>query len=217
MNAFAILTCFLAVQSAADGTTRARFDLPNLLRTDGLTVYNRRVETVTDARRNGLVLSEEFGEGLVWIKGVSFTTGAIEVDLKGQDVFQHSFVGIAFRGANDSTFDAVYFRPFHFLSTDSVRKGRRVQYISLPQYTWQRLREEHSGVFEHPVDPAPGPNDWFHVRIELKKDEVLVYVNGEDDPSLRAPLLSGRQQGMIGLYTADRSGGSFANLLIGTD
>jgi len=217
MKALLLLGCLLAVQSAAHAKDRARFDLVALLRNDGLTVFNRHVEPVPDPGKAGLVLDEEFGEGLVWINGMSFATGTIEVDLKGQDVFQHSFLGVAFRGVNDSTFDAVYFRPFHFLSADSVRRTRQVQYISLPQYTWQRLREEHGGVFEHPVDPAPDPNDWFHVRIVVHIDEVLVFVNREESPSLRVRLLSDRKAGMVGLYTADRSGGSFANLSIETE
>jgi hypothetical protein len=160
------------------------------------------------------VLSEEYGEGLVWINGVSFSTGTIEIDLKGQDVYQHSFVGIAFRGVDDSTFDAVYFRPFQFLTSDSVRKTRGVQYVSLPEYTWQKLRAERSGVFEQAVTPAPDPNDWFHARIVIHENEVLVYVNHAARPSLHVPLLSDRKKGMIGLYTADRSGGSFGNLTI---
>jgi hypothetical protein len=217
MNGIVILGCLMAVQSVAYGKEIVRFDLRDLLRKDGLTVFNRHVEPVSDPSKNGLVLSEEYGEGLVWINGVSFSTGTIEVDLKGQNIYQRSFLGIAFRGADDSAFDAIYFRPFHFLSTDSVRRSRCVQYISLPQYTWQRLREEHNGIYEHVVDPAPDPDDWFHVRIVVRKDEALVYVNNAESPGLRVHLLSDRKRGMIGLYTADRSGGSFGNLSIETE
>jgi hypothetical protein len=217
MKGIVILGYLLAVQSVALGKEIVRFDLRDLFQKDGLTVFNRHVEPVSDPLKNGLVLSEEYGEGLVWINGVSFSTGAIEVDLKGQNVFQRSFLGIAFRGVDDSTFDAIYFRPFHFLSLDSVRRTRCVQYISLPRYTWQRLREEHNGIYEHVVDPAPDPDNWFHLRIVVRKDEALVYVNHAESPSLHVQLLSDRKQGMIGLYTADRSGGSFGNLSIETE
>lgn len=217
MNGIVILGCLLAVQSVAYGKERLRIDLRDLFQKGGLTVFNRHVEPVSDPSKNGLALSEEYGEGLVWVNGVSFSTGTIEVDLKGQNVLQRSFLGIAFRGADDSTFDAIYFRPFHFLSMDPVRRTRCVQYISLPQYTWQRLREEHSGVYEHAVDPAPDPDDWFHVRIVVSEAEALVYVNHAESPSLRVHLLSERNRGMIGLYTADRSGGSFGNLSIETE
>lgn len=153
----------------------------------------------------------------MWINGVSFSTGTIEIDLKGKDVYQHSFVGIAFHGANGSTFDAVYFRPFQFLTTDSVRKTRGVQYISLPENTWQVLREKQNGIYEKSVLPAPDPNDWFHAAITVTKNEVLVYVNNAATPVLRVSLLSKRKTGWIALYTADRSGGSFANLSIKKD
>jgi hypothetical protein len=217
MKAFVIVCGLLTLTAAVSGNGRARFDLQSLLRNDGLTVFNRHIEPVEDPGKSGLQLSEEFGEGLVWINGMSFSTGTIEVDLKGQDVYQRSFLGIAFRGVNDSTFDAVYFRPFHFLSSDSVRKARGVQYISLPAFRWQTLREGHPGVYEHVVDPVPDPADWFHVRVVLHTDEVEVFVNNGERPSLRVHLLSDRKQGMIGLYTADRSGGSFANLSIASE
>lgn len=217
MKAFVILCCLLTLNTAVSGKGRARFDLQALLRNDGLTVFNRHIETVSDPGKAGLLLSEEVGEGVVWINGMSFSTGTIEVDLKGQDVYQRSFLGIAFRGTNDSTFDAVYFRPFHFLSTDPVRRARGVQYISLPEYRWQTLREAHPGVYEHDVDPVPDPADWFHARIVVRDEDVEVYVNNGEKPSLRVHLLSGRKRGMIGLYTADRSGGSFANLSIETE
>lgn len=214
MNIVLVLACMAIISSVAAGAEPVRFDLQGLLHSGGLTIVNRHVQPYADSSRTGLTLSEDFGEGIVWLNGVSFASGTIEIDLKGQDVYQRSFVGVAFRGANDSTFDAVYFRPFHFLSTDSVRMGRCVQYISLPDFPWRRLREEHPGVFENTVHPVPDPADWFHARIVVHHDIVSFYVNDADTPSLRAQILGGRTRGMVGVYTADRSGGSFGNLTI---
>jgi hypothetical protein len=214
MNALLILGSLLALASAAPDKERLRVDLQDLFHSGGLTIVNRQVTVSSDSSRPGIVLSEEYGEGVVWINGVTFTSGTIDIELKGQDIYQHSFIGIAFRGTNDSTFDAVYFRPFHFLSDDPVRKGRCVQYISLPAFPWRRLRDEHPGMYEGSVSPAPDPNDWFHAKIVVRGDSVAVFVNGADTPSLRVQTVGDRKGGMIGLYTADRSGGAFRALEI---
>lgn len=203
--------------TAANGQSGTTFDLAQLFKDNRLTVHNRQVNVETSVSKNSIVLSEEEGEGLVWVNGVSFSTGTIEVDLKGQDVFQHSFLGIAFHCVDDSTFDAVYFRPFQFNTTDPVRKKRAIQYISLPTYTWQKLREQQNGFYENEVEPSPDPNEWFHAKIVIKVKEVLVYTNNAATPCLQVNLLNERKSGKIALYTADRSGGSFANLVIKGD
>ncbi len=216
-KAFIVIVYTVVNQVAANGQSPTTFDLAQRFRDNQLTVYNRQVNIEINDSKNAIVLSEEEGEGLVWVNGVSFSTGTIEVDLKGQDVFQHSFLGIAFHCADDSTFDAVYFRPFQFNADDPVRKKRSVQYISLPVYTWQKLREQQIGFFENKVEPSPDPNDWFHTKIVIKEKEMIVYVNNAATPCLRVSLLSQRKTGRIALYTADRSGGSFANLVIVND
>lgn len=199
------------------GQSETSYNLRKLLTEKKLTVANRAISPETDTKKNAVILSEEEKEGLAWIDGVSFATGTIDIDLKGQDVYQHSFLGIAFHGTGDSTFDAIYFRPFQFRTIDPVRRTRGIQYISLPGHTWQQLREAHPGVYEKTVDPAPDPDDWFHARIVVKENEILVYVNDAVNPCLQVALLNKRKTGKIALYTADRSGGSFANLIIKND
>jgi hypothetical protein len=90
----------------------------------------------------GIRLSKAFGEGVAWLKDIDFSNGTIEFDVRGEDVEQHSFVGLAFHGQNDSTFDAIYLRPFRFNSQDTILEKRMIQYISLPSYTWRKLRAE---------------------------------------------------------------------------
>ena len=136
----------------------------------------------------------------------------IEVDLKGKDVFQKSFLGIAFHGVNDSTYDAVYFRPFNFYAKDSIRKIHAVQYISHPVFTWKKLREERNGVFEKGITAAPEPNEWFHARIEVKGNIVNVYINDRKIPVLVVSKLNNRKNGKLGLWVGDGSGGDFSNL-----
>ena len=71
---------------------------------------------------------------------------------------------MAFHGLNDTTFDAVYFRPFNF--NNPARNGHSVQYISHPEFPWYKLRKEQ---YENLINPVPEPNDWFHVLIIMAK------------------------------------------------
>jgi hypothetical protein len=115
---------------------------------------------------------------------------------------------------NDSTYDAVYFRPFNFQATDSVRKIHAVQYVSEPEFPWYRLRDERNGVFEKALVAPPDPNNWFHARIEVKGDTIEVFVNDDKTPSLTVQKLNDRKDGNIGIWVGDGSGGEFANLTL---
>jgi hypothetical protein len=192
-------------------------DLHKIFTDKKMKVYNREAKIDKQGTRAGIVLNEDVEEGLAMIPGINFTTGVIEVDLKGQNVYQHSFIGVAFHVTDSSRFDAIYFRPFQFLSNDPVLKARSVQYISLPEYTWRKLREDEPGKFENTIKPVPNPDDWFHATIIIKENEVQVFVNNESTASLVVPILNKQKKGSIALYTADRSGGTFANLVVKPD
>ena len=44
----------------------------------------------------GVHLSERPGTGIARVEGSEFGQGTIELDVRGRDVFQRSFVGVAF-------------------------------------------------------------------------------------------------------------------------
>jgi hypothetical protein len=218
ITVFLLLFFRMIVCPEANGQAEQKFNLSVSYAEKKLTVFNRDVEVGAGEEKNSISLTEEEGEGLVWIDGLSFATGVINIDLKGKNVFQHSFVGIAFHAVDSLTFDAVYFRPFQFRSSDPIRKSHSIQYVSLPVYTWQKLRELQDGdVYENSIHPAPDPDDWFHARIEITGKELIVYVENDATPSLKVPLLGKVREGRIALYTADRSGGKFANLSVRKD
>lgn len=210
-----LLSC-LSAFAQHDQQKPSHIDLISMFKSNQLTIVNREVKIGSEKGNDYLEFLLNVDEGLAWVDGIDFKTGTVELDLKGQDVFQHSFLGIAFHGENDTSFEAIYFRPFQFRTVDTLRQKRAVQYISLPEYTWSKLRETQSGKFENTVMPAPDPNDWFHARFIITEKEARVYVNNKPNPCLTVPLL-GAKSGKIGLYTADRSGGSFANLKIHKD
>lgn len=189
-------------------------DLSGVPEGKGWILFNRSATLVTDGERRGVRLSEMPGDGAAWLQGVEFEKGSIEFDVRGKDVFQRSFLGIAFHALDDKTYDAIYFRPFNFRNQDPERRSHAVQYISHPSYTWQRLRTENPGQYEKPVEPAPDPNGWFHAQIVVTGSEVKVYVNGAATPALVVKQLSSRGKGKLGLWCGNTSGGDFANLRI---
>ena len=177
-------------------------------------VFNRSVSSLNDGARKGVRLSENPAEGVAYLRGIEFTNGTIEFDVRGKDVQQQSFVGVAFHGVDGTTYDAIYFRPFNFRAVDPARRIHAVQYISHPTYTWQKLRTEQLGKFEQAVNPVPDPNAWFHVRVVVASPRVSVFVGDAKEPSLVVDQLSDRKKGLIGLWVGNNSGGDFANFRI---
>ena len=140
-------------------------------------------------------------EKILWLDRYSFTNGVIEFDAKGQAAPpQSSFVGIAFRVADAKNYDAVFFRPFNFQAANPMNRSRSVQYMSLPAFPWNRLRQEKPGQFEKGIDPAPNGADWFHVRIVVERPSISVFVNGASEPALAVGELSDRAAGSVGLW-----------------
>jgi hypothetical protein len=202
------------VSSVAGQQKNIEPDLSHLADGKGLQVFNRSVSALSEGTRKGLRLSEHPGDGVAYLAGVEFTNGTIEFDVRGKDVPQQSFVGVAFHGLDGTTYDAIYFRPFNFQAADSARRAHGVQYISRPTYDWQKLRAEHPGVYEQAVHPVLDPNGWFHARVVVAGAKVSVFVGAATEPSLVVNTLSERKEGLVGLWVGNNSGGDFANLRI---
>lgn len=190
-------------------------NLENLKPNDNCVVVNRTMSPLKDGSRSGASLDEKQGNGLVWLEGISFGSGTIELDIRGKNKPGQSFVGIAFHGAADDTYDAIYFRPFNFQSPDQGRKIHSVQYISMPAQDWSVLRQQFPGKYENQLTEPVNPDDWFHARIEVQGMTVSVFVNGASSPSLVVDKLSSRRTGKLGLWVGNGSAGDFANLVIG--
>ncbi|HYC51580.1 MAG TPA: M20/M25/M40 family metallo-hydrolase [Gemmatimonadaceae bacterium] len=184
---------------------------------EGWSVENRTLSTTREGNRAVLVLSDTAGDGIAWANGILFDEGVIEVELRGRDLRQRSFLGIAFRGVDASLFDVVYFRPFNFHAADSAARSHAVQYQSFPHWPWPRTRSDWPGVFEQGLRVAPVADDWFRARIVLRDRRVKVFVNDDADPVLDVPELTDRRGGRIGLWVGTRSNGHFANLRLRPD
>jgi hypothetical protein len=203
---------FLTLSSFSQTTTV--IDIHKLVQDNGLIVYNRELSLVNEEAHLGISLSKDEGEGIAWLKGVEFSNGTVEFDVRGEDVKQHSFVGIAFHAIDNATFDAIYLRPFQFKADDPVLRSHAIQYISLPKFTWQILREKSPGKYENSIEPAPDPNSWVHMRIVINDSTVTTYINNNKEPSLVVQKATKVTKGYLGFYVADTSGGDFANLTI---
>ncbi len=151
--------------------------------------------------------------GIIWLKGIAFTAGTIDIDLRGKDVFLQSFLGIAFHGTDTNHCSIIYFRPFNFRHTDSARWKWSVAYMQIPDYNYARLRKEHPGVYENRIVPAPPADEWFHATIVISGRHANVYVNHQETPCLDITMLEGRSDGLFGLYS-DGLTNDFANLTI---
>jgi hypothetical protein len=212
------LVCLLIVLLNPIDTSaqiKQSFDLAKLFQEGKLTVFQRNVGFSDDTKHHKAIkLDERDRAGIAWLNRITFSSGTIELDLKGRDILQKSFIGVAFHGVNDSTYDAVYFRPFNFHAADPIRKIHAVQYVSHPKFTWKKLRDEQNGIYEKGLVAPPDPNNWFHARIEVKGDTIEVFVNGDKTPSLTVQKLNDRKDGNIGIWVGDGSGGEFANLTL---
>jgi hypothetical protein len=190
-------------------------NLYDLQKQQKLIVLNREVETLTEKNQRFIRLSEKGGEeGLVWIPVSDFKNGVIELKLRGKDVLQKSFIGIAFHALNDSTYDAVYCRPFNFFAKDSVRKLHAIQYISHPIFTWKKLREEKNGMYEKEIIAPPDPNGWFTLKVLVANNLIRAYINEANEPALTIEKLSTNQNGKVGIFVGAGRGGDFESISI---
>jgi hypothetical protein len=178
-----------------------------------LRAVNREV-TPSQANPRGVHLSEKEGNGVAWIEGSNFSQGTIELQIRGRDVMQRSFVGVAFHGRDDNTYEAVYLRPFNFRSEDPTRRQHAVQYIMLPDYDWPRLRKEFPEEFENPVDQSIVPTEWVPVKVVVTAKTVQVFVGPAKAPALEVRKLGQLESGMVGLWVGNGSDGDFADVKI---
>ena len=196
------------------GQHQRNFELTKLFKKSELRAVNREMQLVSNDSKPYLQISENEKEGIVWLPLREFREGTIKVVMRGKDVLQRSFIGLVFNGVNDSTYDAVYCRPFNFFATDSVRRIHAIQYISHPIYTWEKLRKERNAVFEKEIINPPNPNDWFTMKLVIDDLTVKAYINNAKIPSLIVEKLNIRKTGKIGLFTGSGSGGDFKKVKI---
>jgi hypothetical protein len=161
------------------------------------------------------------GEQVALLKDLDFTDGTIDVDLAGlpgagADDLARGFVGVAFRASpHAAALDCFYLRPTNGRADDQLRRNHSAQYVSEPDYGWQRLRTATPGVYESYVDLEVGA--WTHVRIEVSGVRARLFVNRATQPTLVVnDLKRGATSGAIGLWIGPGTEAYFRNLSVTT-
>jgi hypothetical protein len=193
--------------------------------TDGLELVNGKAEMAAYRGRKAVHLmplpGHEMADGSVFaiLKGTDFKDGAIEVDLAGAprpgaDPSMKGFIGIAFRvQPHADASEMFYLRPSNGRAPEQLTRNHSAQYVSDPDFTWQRLRTETPGKYESYVDLEPGV--WTKIRIEAAGTKARLYVNGASQPCLIVnDLKRGESRGQIALWSHETTEAYFANLSV---
>ncbi len=156
---------------------------------------------------------------LVLISGMDFTDGVIEVDMAGEPAKDagrnaRGFIGIAFWVSSDaSKFECIYLRPTNGRVDDPVRKSHAVQYESIPDFPWHKLRRARPDKYESGADIGPG--EWTKVKIEVKGTKASLYISGAEEASLVVnDLKLGEASGAMALWIGPGTDAYFSNLTI---
>jgi hypothetical protein len=217
-----VLSCAL---TALLGISQAQTKSVPLDPLNGLKSLNVKAESVTYRGRKAVRVTDPAanvpdGARLAIVSGTDFADGVIEAELTGDALpgapdTVRGFTGIAFRVSPDgSEYECLYLRPKNARSEDQLQRNHSTQYISFPDFPWQRLRSEGPGKYESYVDLEPGA--WTAVKIEVRGDKARLYVNGAIQPALLvSDLKHGKSKGAIALWIGPGVVAHFTKLKIG--
>jgi len=187
------------------------FNLKKEFLSGHIEVHNRTIQVYEN---NGIALDAQESDGLALINNASFESGTVEFEIKGENNPGKSFVGFAYNIQNDSTYEAIYFRPFNFVAKEAIRRSHMVQYIHHPGFTWFNLRENRTDEFENEISSPPDPDGWFSVKLIVSEKEVEVFIEGRKQPELSVERLATSKSDRIGFWTGFGSSGRFKNLRV---
>jgi hypothetical protein len=187
-----------------------------------LDLRNTQAEITTYRGQASLRLTETkpgSEQALAILRDSSFHDGTIELDVAGAPLKAagegaRGFIGIALRMQPDAShYECIYIRPTNGRAEDQLRRNHSTQYMSFPDWPWERLRSESPGVYESYADMVPG--EWTHLRIVVHGKEAALYVGKAEQASLLIhDLKLGDSKGAIALWIGPGTDGYFRNLTI---
>src|SRR5262249_19186896 len=192
---------------------------PRNVKMEEVIYKGRKALRVTDAAPPNVA----DGIQLVILNKTEFQDGVIEIELTGEPganagTGARGFVGVAFHVNVDAAKDTVkyecfYLRPTNGRADDQVRRNHSTQYISYPDFPWQRLRKEFPEKYESYVDLVPG--EWTKLKIEVRGDKAQLFVQGAPQPVMVVnDLKQGQSLGQIALWVGAGTVAHFANLRV---
>lgn len=158
---------------------------------------------------------------LVVLPGTDFGDGEIELWVAGAPAAQganagaRGFVGVMFRLSQDrKTGEAFYIRPTNGRADDQERRNHAAQYISAPDWPWERLRRETPSRYESYADMEPGK--WIRLRVVVQGDKARLFVGDAVQPTLIVSDLKGGagRRGAIALWVGPGTVAHFAGLSV---
>jgi hypothetical protein len=224
MKAFRTALVVLALAALPPVATAADHHRPSLDHVSELTLISTRAEQVDYRGKHAVRLLPLVGHEaddesmLAIIPGTDFRDGTIELDVSGAPVptvhDARGFIGVAFHvQARPDSFECFYVRPTNARCDDQLRRNHTVQYVSSPDYPWERLRKETPGAYESYADMEPGV--WTHLKVEVEGTKARLYVNGATQPALIVnDLKLGDTRGAVALWSHPFTDGYFANLRV---
>ena len=211
------------------GAQTKRYPLESV---DNLRLHNVIAEPTTFEGKRGLRITatpeaarqEVEPPMLASIEGLDFSNGIIEAEVAGAPASgafagARGFVGIAFRLQTDNktgkeTYDAFYLRPTNGRAEDQERRNHTTQYISYPDWSWSRLRQETPSKYESYVDLEA--DRWTTIRIEVRGERARLYVRDQPQPALIVnDVKSGANgKGAVALWIGAGTVAHFRNLIV---
>jgi hypothetical protein len=199
------------------------------LREDGVDPVKTKADVASYRGRRAVRIVNEDGltaagtpagaQAVAIVQTSNFKDGTIEADVvgiprQGAPPTTRGFVGIAFH-LHDHGFryEAIYLRMTNARADDQLQRNHTTQYVSQPDFTWQRLRMENPGVYESYVDLEPAA--WTRIKIEVAGRKASLFVNGADQPCLIVnDLKLGEAGGQVALWTGSNSEAYFSHLIV---
>jgi len=162
------------------------------------------------------------GPRFTFVRGVDFADGTIEVDVAAKltmtvpagSPVPTAFIGIAFRTRTDANhYELFYLRPGNSRSSDQSQRNHSVQYMSVPDFDWSKLRWRWPSVYEVYADLET--EDWTKMKIEVAGRQAKLYINSAPRPVLVVDGLKGEDlKGGIGLWAGGGQDNYFSNMRI---
>jgi hypothetical protein len=214
------LQAFAVLLTASFGRTTSYAQSFALRDTSDLVLVNVHAAAVEYNGRKAVRLTKDTEkDGFALLRGADFQDGTVEGDVALKittppGVRMPGFFGIAFRARPDaSRYELFYLRPGNSRSDDQAMRNHSVQYVSMPDFDWYKLRREWPWVYESYANLQT--ETWMKVNIEVKGRSASLYLNGSEQPSLVVDGLKGEDlRGGVALWGYEGEEAYFSNFRI---